>query len=138
MSMDPKKRAAVEAAGHRVVTVQEFLGLSDAEAELVELRLRVVDAIRALRASAGLSQPQAAKLIGTSQPRLVKIEQGVGVSLDLLLRAYLALGGRLADLIAAGEPTAKPSRSATKPKSVSGRPATRRGIKRPAKTAAAR
>ncbi|MBA3313365.1 MAG: helix-turn-helix domain-containing protein [Planctomycetota bacterium] len=100
--MDPKKRAALEAAGYRFTTVQEFLGLSDAESELIELRVRAVTAIRELRRSRDVSQPQLAKLIGSSQPRVAKIEQGVGVSLDLLLKAYLALGGRLRDLV---EPT---------------------------------
>ena len=124
--MDKKKRAALEAAGYRFTTVKEFLGLSEAEAELVELRVRAVAAIRKLRESRGLSQPELAKLIGTSQPRVVKIEQGVGVSLDLLLRTYLALGGRLGDLVESAEtdsagprrrsrrtggaPTAKPKR----------------------------
>ena len=37
--MDATKRKRLEAAGWRVGTVQEFLGLSAVEAELVEMRV---------------------------------------------------------------------------------------------------
>lgn len=37
--MTPDKREAIEAAGFRVTTVGEFLGLSDAEREEIERRV---------------------------------------------------------------------------------------------------
>lgn len=38
--MNRKKRQTLEANGYRVVTVAEFLGLSDAESAAVEVRLK--------------------------------------------------------------------------------------------------
>jgi transcriptional regulator with XRE-family HTH domain len=96
--MDPEKRKRLEAAGYRIGDYGDFLGLTDAEREIVEFRFRLFTAIRDLRTRAGLSQAEFAARIGTSQPRAAKIEQGVGVSLDLMLKSYFALGGTLGDL----------------------------------------
>ncbi len=48
--MKKAKRAALERAGWRVGTVQEFLGLSKAEAALVELKLALGGRLQARRA----------------------------------------------------------------------------------------
>lgn len=108
MMMDPKKRKALEAAGWKAGDYGDFLGLSDAERSLVELRSVAATAVKTLREQHGMSQPQAAKLIGTSQPGLVRIEKGVGVSLDLILKSYFALGGRLGALIEKRAPEHSP------------------------------
>lgn len=92
--MDAKKRKRLEAAGWKTGTVQELLGLTDAEAAYVELRLALSRLLRALREGKGVTQMQLAKLIGSSQSRVAKMEAAdVTVSLDLLLRGILAVGG---------------------------------------------
>ena len=48
--MDEKKRARLEAQGWKVGSTEEFLGLTPEEAIYVELRLRLSDAVRELRA----------------------------------------------------------------------------------------
>ncbi len=99
--MDSAKRKRLEAKGWRVGDAQEFLGLSDAEAAFVDIKARVAMAF-AERRRAGYTQIEAARLIGSSQSRVAKMEKGdPSVSLDLLVRALLALGATTGDLTAA-------------------------------------
>lgn len=96
MSMNVKKRKSLEAAGWRVGHAAEFLGLSADEQQLVDLRLAIALSVRRQRQKSGLSQKQLAERIGTSQPRIAKIEvAATDVSLDQLVRAYTAAGGRI-------------------------------------------
>jgi DNA-binding XRE family transcriptional regulator len=93
--MDEKKRGKAEAAGWRVGDFADFLGLTPAERQLVELRLTLARSIRTLREKAGMSQKKLAAKLGTTQPRVVKIERAdPDVSLDVLARGVLELGGR--------------------------------------------
>jgi len=95
MTMISKKRKAL-AAGWRVGEAADFLGLTAEERQLVELRLTLACAIRRQRQASGLSQKQLGERIGTTQPRVAKIEIGAAdVSLDQLVRAYTAAGGRI-------------------------------------------
>ena len=97
--MDEAKRRAAEAAGFRLGDAAEFLGLTDAERRVVELRARVGVMIRRLRTAAELSQADLAERIGSSPSRVNKVEHGQrGVSLDLAFKALFAAGGGLADL----------------------------------------
>jgi DNA-binding XRE family transcriptional regulator len=97
--MDERKRKRLEAAGWAVGDTRDFLGLSEIEQSLIDLRLELAAAIRRLRQEAGLRQEELAGAIGSSQPRMAKVEAaGPGVSLDLMFRAFFAAGGKLADL----------------------------------------
>src|SRR3954468_22399112 len=97
--MKPAKRRRVEKAGFRVGTVQEFLGLSDEEMALIELKVRLVMMLRPAREAAGLSQAELARRIGSSQSRIAKMESASpDVSLDLLCKALFALGVSHRDL----------------------------------------
>ncbi|MBK8321245.1 MAG: helix-turn-helix domain-containing protein [Betaproteobacteria bacterium] len=87
----PAKARKLAAAGWRVGTAREFLGLSEDEARLVSIRLALVDAIRKARARSGLSQVALAERMSSSQSRVAKIEAGdPSVSLDLIIRALIA------------------------------------------------
>lgn len=91
--MDSKKRRRLEAAGWRVGTAAEFLGLSEAEAALVEMRLALSDSLRARRTKRGITQETLAKQLRSSQSRVAKMEAGdPTVSLELLIRALLIVG----------------------------------------------
>lgn len=101
--MDAKKKAKLKADGWRVGDFGDFLGLTPAERQLVELRVQLARSIRALREQAGMSQKELAAKLGTTQPRVVKIERAApDVSLDVLARGVLELGGRF--------PAVRPSR----------------------------
>jgi DNA-binding XRE family transcriptional regulator len=91
--MKAAKRKRLEAAGWRVGNADEFLGLSHAEATIVELRLDLARNVREQRAKAKMTQDALAKGIGSSQSRVAKMEKGdAAVSIDLLLRALFFLG----------------------------------------------
>jgi predicted XRE-type DNA-binding protein len=99
--MDKKTRDQLTAAGFRVCDAEDFLGLSDEERQLVELRLQVSKAVRRRRKERALSQKQLAAKLRSSQSRVAKIEAGASdVSLDLSFRALFAAGGRWTDLTA--------------------------------------
>jgi len=93
MTMDPQKKARLEAAGFTFTTVSEWLGLAQAESHRIEIGLALRFLLRGLRKRAGLTQAQAAKKLKTSQSRFSKMENGApSVSLDLLIASALGLG----------------------------------------------
>lgn len=91
--MHETKRRRLEAKGWRVGGTKEFLGLSDQEAEYIELKLKLAESLREKRRRRGLGQTQVAKLVKSSQSRVAKMEAADrSVSIDLLIRSLLALG----------------------------------------------
>jgi DNA-binding XRE family transcriptional regulator len=91
--MKKAKRARLEAAGWKVGTVGQFLGLSDEEVAFVNLKLALARSLRSRRERKGLTQNELAELIESSQSRVAKMEAGDRtVSLDLLVRSLLAMG----------------------------------------------
>ena len=90
--MDSLKKRKLEAAGWQLGDAAEFLGLSAAESELVEIKLRLAAAVQQRRTDAGLTQAQLAKRLGTSQPRVATMLAAKEVSIDNLVRSLLVLG----------------------------------------------
>jgi len=80
-----------EQGGWKIGTASELLGLTEAEEALVETKLRLGDAVRTLREKKHLSQAELAKLMGSSQSRVAKVEnRDAEVSLDLQMKAIFA------------------------------------------------
>jgi predicted XRE-type DNA-binding protein len=97
--MNNAERQALEAARWVLGDAEDFLELTVEERHLVELRVAVSRAVRALRERQNLTQAQVARKLKTSQPRFAKIESGASeVSLDLMFRGLFALGGTLKDV----------------------------------------
>lgn len=97
--MDKKKRARLESAGWTVGSAKEFLGLSEAESALIELKLSLSRLLRQRRLRRRISQTELARRLRSSQSRVAKMEAGdPTVSMDLLVRSLLALGTRRSDL----------------------------------------
>lgn len=70
--------------------------MSDEERQLLEARVELALAIRRQREALHLSQKELGARLKTSQPRVAKIERAApDVSLDQLVRAYTAAGGRI-------------------------------------------
>ena len=91
--MNKTRRKRLQSAGWRVGSPKEFLGLSDQEAALIEMRLALADSLKKRRVARHLTQEQLAREIGSSQSRVAKMEAAdPSVTIDLLLRALLALG----------------------------------------------
>ena len=106
--MKNTKRAKLEAAGWAVGSVKEFLGLSGADAALIDMKLALSRSLRDRRNKQGLSQVQLAERLQSSQSRVAKMEAGdPSVSMDLLVSALLQLGASSADLAKAIQGGAK-------------------------------
>jgi predicted XRE-type DNA-binding protein len=113
--MDAKKRKAIEAAGWKVGDAADFLEMTAEEQQLLDARVELARAIRLQREAVHMSQKQLGEKLKTSQPRVAKIERAASdVSLDQLVRALTAAGGKIVVRSATGKP-AKGKRATSKP-----------------------
>jgi hypothetical protein len=97
--MKKRTQDRLKAAGWAVGGAKEFLGLSEAEAALIEAKLRLSRALRDRRRRAGLSQEDLARRLRSSQSRVAKMEASdPSVSMDLLVRSFFVLGASSDDL----------------------------------------
>ena len=97
--MKQTKRERLKAAGWRIGSAADFLGLSKEEAAFVEMKLALAESLRRRRQARRLTQTQLAKRIGSSQSRVAKMEAAdPSVSIDLLMRSLLAMGASRAEL----------------------------------------
>ena len=91
--MKASKRKKLEAAGWKVGSASEFLELSDAEAMLVNMKLALAKKVKELRQNKKITQSELARLIGSSQSRVAKLETADrSVSMELLVRSLATLG----------------------------------------------
>ena len=105
--MDKAKQKKLEAKGWKFGSAADFLGLSSEEEAYIELRLRLVEALKAKR-KAKFSQTEFAQVSGSSQSRVAKMEANdPSVSLDLLIKGLISLDVSLPQLgkIVASRPT---------------------------------
>lgn len=94
--MDTAKRKALEAAGWKFGDAADFIGMNDEERQLLDARVELALAVRQQRKARNMSQKRLGDLLKTSQPRIAKIERAApDVSLDQLVRAFAAAGGKL-------------------------------------------
>ncbi|MGH8071739.1 MAG: helix-turn-helix domain-containing protein [Candidatus Entotheonellia bacterium] len=117
--MKVKKKQQLEAHGWHVGSVDEFLGLSAAEAAYIDLKLALSAQLKQCRQQRKLTQVELAERLHSNQSRVAKMEAGdPSVSLDLLIRSLLALGlttNDLARIIAPQPSTAATQRAARSP-----------------------
>jgi predicted XRE-type DNA-binding protein len=94
--MNAAKRKALEAAGWKFGDAADFLEMSADERQLLDARVELALAIRRQREALNLSQRELGARLKTSQPRVAKIERAASdVSLDQLVRAFTAAGGKI-------------------------------------------
>lgn len=80
-------------SGWKVGTIADFLGLTDEEAALIEMKLSLARSIKERRFANKLTQNDLARKLGSSQSRIAKMEAAdPTVSMELLVRSLLALG----------------------------------------------
>lgn len=97
--MKQVKSRKLAKAGWRSGSAKDFLGLSDEEETLIEMRLSLSRSLRERRVGGGLSQSDLAEKMGSSQSRIAKMEAAdSSVSLDLLIRSLLTLGASTKDI----------------------------------------
>ena len=93
-SVDKRKVELLEAQGWKIAGAREFLELSDEELQYIEIKIALSQLVKAQRKRRRLTQERAARLIGSSQSRVAKMEAGdPSVSIDLYVKSILALGG---------------------------------------------
>lgn len=91
--MKAAKKRKLEARGWTVGTAEEFLGLSKEESEFVQLKLALAEGVRNRRRLQNITQTQLAKLVGSSQSRIAKLEAAdPTVAVDLMIRSLFATG----------------------------------------------
>jgi DNA-binding XRE family transcriptional regulator len=97
--MKKENRARLERAGWKVGDAAEFLELTKEEAAFVELKVALARSLKRRRQAKKWTQTQLANAIGSSQPRVAKMEAAdASVSVDLLIKALLTMGATRRDL----------------------------------------
>lgn len=98
--MKAGKRRRLGRAGWKLGSAKEFLGLTDEEEAVIDLKLALARAVREERSKRKLTQSQLGRLLGSSQSRMAKMEAGdPSVSIDLLVRSLLRMGASRRDLV---------------------------------------
>lgn len=93
--MDAVKRRVLESAGWKFGDAADFLEMSNEERQLLDARVKLATAIREARQARQLSQKELGVKLKTTQPRVAKIERAASdVSMDQLIRAFTAAGGK--------------------------------------------
>lgn len=91
--MKTSKRQKLEAAGWKVGTTSDFLGLTQEEEALLEMKLSLAKQLNERRRKEKVTQTQLAAMIGSSQSRVAKMEVADrSVSFDLIFRSLFSLG----------------------------------------------
>jgi DNA-binding XRE family transcriptional regulator len=99
MTMDKRKKRRLESAGWKVGGTSEFLGLTEEEAAIVELKVGLANAVRDQRSRRSMTQEQLGRLLGSSQSRIAKMEAAdPSVSIDLMVRSLLRMGASRRDV----------------------------------------
>ena len=79
--------------GWKFGSTDEFLGLTPEESAYIDLKLKLAASLRARRLAGRLTQAEMARMVGSSQSRVAKMEAcDPTVTIDLLVRSLLALG----------------------------------------------
>ncbi len=91
--MDKTKKKTIENKGWNVGDIDQFLGLDSAEMAIVEMKMALAKTLIEKRKKSKITQINMAKLIGSSQSRVAKIEKGDStVSIELMLKSLFSLG----------------------------------------------
>lgn len=94
--MNAETRKALEVNGWKFGDAADFVGMTDEERDLMDIRIKLAISIRKRREKLQLSQKDLAIRLKTSQPRVAKIERAArDVSLDQIYSAYAVMGGRI-------------------------------------------
>jgi DNA-binding XRE family transcriptional regulator len=97
--MKKSKQKKLEAAGWTVGSAFDFLKLGEAEIMIVNMKLALANEVKAARKRKRITQDAFAKMIGSSQSRVAKLENAdSSVSMELLIKSLATLGESPADI----------------------------------------
>ena len=81
------------------MSLAEFCGLDDAETKVIDLKTGLANEVKRRRTVARMTQATLAQRLDVAKTRIVEMESGrPGTSLDALVAAFFAVGGKGADL----------------------------------------
>ena len=91
--MNAGKMKRIKAAGYKVTTADEWLGLTPEESQLVDIRLALAEQLEEVRKEKGISQAQLAARMGTKQSGIARmVNRPETSSMDNLVKGLIALG----------------------------------------------
>lgn len=91
--MNAEKMKRIKAAGYKVTTADEWLGLTPEESLLVDIRLALAEQLEEVRKEKGISQAQLAAKMGTKQSGIARmVNRPETSSMDNLVKGLIALG----------------------------------------------
>ncbi len=91
--MKPNKWQKLTKLGYQIISTQKYLGLSDEEVALIDMKIGLIEKLKRTRTAKGVTQQQLARLMRSSQSRVAAIERRApDVTLDLIFKALFALG----------------------------------------------
>lgn len=97
--MRKTKMVRLQRKGWKIGDAEEFLQLTREETAYIEMKFELGATLRERRRQNRLTQVELARMIGSSQSRVAKMEVGdPSVSLDLLFRSLLVLGATKREL----------------------------------------
>jgi transcriptional regulator with XRE-family HTH domain len=97
--MNAERRAELEARGYYVTTAAEWLGLSQAQSDRVEINLALSAFLGSVRERAGLSMRAAGRRVGLTEAQYRRLESGEGENaIGRMIEAALKLGVRYREI----------------------------------------
>jgi transcriptional regulator with XRE-family HTH domain len=90
--MTSEKQQRLEAAGWKVSSAAEFLGLTPEEEAIVETSRILSRMVRQKREEKGWNQTQLADHLGCKQPQVTRLETGTKITFDAQFAALFAMG----------------------------------------------
>ena len=91
--MNAEKMKRIKAAGYKVTTADEWLGLTPEESQLVDIRLALAEQLEEVRKEKGISQAQLAAKMGTKQSGVARmVNRPETSSMDNLVKGLITLG----------------------------------------------
>ena len=99
--MTEKKKKMLEANGYRVVDSAAWLGLSNEEAQIVDMRVALAQELERVRKAKGVTQAELARRVGTKQSGVARMINNPDTStMDNLIKGLIALGEPISKIAA--------------------------------------
>ena len=99
--MTEKKKKMLEANGYRVVDSANWLGLSNEEAQIVDMRVALAQELERVRKAKGVTQAELARRVGTKQSGVARMINNPDTStMDNLIKGLIALGEPISKIAA--------------------------------------
>lgn len=101
LEMTEKKKKMLEANGYRVVDSADWLGLSNEEAQIVDMRVALAQELERVRKAKGVTQAELARRVGTKQSGVARMINNPDTStMDNLIKGLIALGEPISKIAA--------------------------------------